>query len=64
MVRSIAAATCGQACIVVGVQGCRNRTQAEEQNEETGKRAPHLGFMLHEDGLGATRVNAAVSYHP
>jgi hypothetical protein len=46
------------------VQGCRNRTQAEEQNEETGKRAPHLGFMLHEDGLGATRVNAAVSYHP
>lgn len=48
MVRPVAAATGRQARIVAGIDGGRQRSQAEEQNEEDGERTPHLGFMLHE----------------
>jgi hypothetical protein len=46
------------------MQGGRNRTQAEEQNQKDGNRAPHLDFMLHEGQMRATQACAAVSYHP
>jgi hypothetical protein len=39
------------------MQGGRNRTQAEEQNQKDGNRAPHLDFMLHE---GQMRRNPGV----
>jgi hypothetical protein len=70
MVRAVAAAACGQARIVVRtgarVQRGRKRGQAEEQDEENGKRAPHLGMMVHDlsrlrNGMGISHV--AIRYH-
>ena len=48
MVRSMAAAAGRQARIVAGIESGRKRPQPEEQNEEDGERAPHLGSILHE----------------
>jgi hypothetical protein len=46
---SVTAAAGRQACVVAPGKECRKRPQTEEQNQEDGKPAPHLEFMLHEE---------------
>jgi hypothetical protein len=48
MVRAEAAAACGQARVFLGSEGSRKRAKAEEQNQQNGKRAPHLELMVQE----------------
>jgi hypothetical protein len=47
MVGAVAATAGGQRW-VVSIDGDRKRSQAEEQNEQDGADAPHLGIILHE----------------
>ncbi len=47
MVLAVTAAAGGQRC-VVSIDGGRERSQAEEKNEQDGESAPHLRYMLHE----------------
>jgi hypothetical protein len=65
MMRAVAAAACGQARIVTRtgahIQRGRKWGQAEEQDEENGKRAPHLGMMVHD--LSCLRNGTAISHH-
>jgi hypothetical protein len=48
MVRTVAAAAGRQARIFAGSERGRKRAEAEEENQQNGKRAPHLGLMVHE----------------
>lgn len=47
MVRAVATAAGGQGS-VVSIKGDRKRSQGEENDEQDGESAPHLGIMLHE----------------
>jgi hypothetical protein len=55
VVVAVAAAAGWQTQIVADREGGRKRPQAEKQNQEDGKAAPHLRFMLH-DGRGIGQV--------
>jgi len=49
MMRAEAAAARGQTCAVAGAERGRQRTEAEQQDQRNGERAPHLLFMVHEE---------------
>jgi hypothetical protein len=48
MVRSVVTAAWGQARVLAAGERDRQRPQPEEEDQENGKPAPHLGSMLHE----------------
>ena len=60
------AAAGGDARVFLGSKRGRKRAEAKEENEEDGKNAPHLGFIVH-DGWprrnGSGNQGDAVSYH-
>jgi hypothetical protein len=47
VVSAVAATAGGQRCIA-SIDRDRKRSQAEEQNEQDGADAPHLGIIVHE----------------
>ena len=52
VVRTVATAAGGQARFVIGSEGCHERPEPEEEDEEDGYGATHLGFMLKEERGG------------
>lgn len=62
---TVTAAAGWQARVVAGVKSRCERPQPEEQDEEDGKRAPHLVFMLHESSMAGAdgEIRAALRYH-
>lgn len=66
MVGALAAAAGGQARILAGFERGRERTDAEQQDQQDGKRAPHLELIVHQSAdlrnEGANRY-LAVGYH-
>jgi hypothetical protein len=66
MMRALTAAACGQARIVAGLKRGRKRAQAKEQNQDDGKRAPHLQSMVQQVRALRNEVKSyrrAVRYH-
>ena len=66
MMYTVTAAARGEARIVAGGHGYRQRPQAEEQNHQNGERPPHLRLMLHQIwNMGERRGmrQASVGYH-
>jgi len=51
VVRSVTAAAGRQARVFTAGEGVGKRPQAEEQNQEDGKSAPHLGLMVQDGRL-------------
>ena len=67
--RSVTAAASRQARVVFGGEDGREWPQPEEENEEDGKRAPHLELMVHEalvtrDSKGLTRGSGIIDLLP
>ena len=66
MMCAVTSAAGGQARIITGGKCHRQRPRAKEQNQENGKRAPHLRLIVHENRIGAIRAESgrpSVGYH-
>jgi hypothetical protein len=65
VVGALAAAAGGQARVFLSGQRGGKWAKAKEENEEDGKGAPHLDFIVHEgqvSGNGSGNRGVAVSY--